>query len=92
MGGAIGTIVKLFLLCVAVGLIMAWFDIRPENLLENFGETVVGIYNWVIDSIRWAVPYALLGAVIVLPIYGLMRINSFMADRKIKKLRRDQQH
>lgn len=87
MSGPVGTIVKLFILCVVVGLVMAWFNITPQNLVANFGQTVRDIVDWVVGSVRWAVPYAMLGAVIVLPVYGIYRINSFFAAQKIKKNR-----
>mgnify|MGYP001547280620 CR=1 FL=1 len=63
------TIVKLALLSLAVGLVLTFFDITPEHLLLHFGATVRSVFHLVSDAVRWAVPYVLLGATVVVPIW-----------------------
>ena len=70
------TIVKLALLSLIVGLVLAKLGITPRRLIEHFGETVQGVFNLAVSSVEWAVPYILLGAVVVVPLWliraGLM--------------------
>jgi predicted histidine transporter YuiF (NhaC family) len=67
--GAIGTIVKLLLASLAVGLVMHWLEITPRSLIANFGETVARAYNALEGFAGWAVDYVLLGALVVVPIW-----------------------
>ena len=63
------TIIKIFVLSLAVGLVMSAFDIRPETLLADFGETVLRIFDVLVKSVEWAVPYVLVGAIVVVPLW-----------------------
>ncbi len=63
------TLFRLLLASLAVGLLLSVFDVRPEELLRNLGDNVRGIFASVVDLVRWAIPYILLGAVIVAPIW-----------------------
>lgn len=62
-----------FLLCVLVGLILAVFQVDPADLWVDFFQTVGDAWASFFDSIgasvRWALRYFFLGAVIVLPIW-----------------------
>lgn len=61
------------LLCVLVGLILAVFRVDPADLWVDFFQTVGEAWASFFDSIgaslRWALRYFFLGAVIVLPIW-----------------------
>lgn len=72
---AIGkTIFKLVLVSLLVGFVMSFFDITPQSILENFGESVGKAYATVTSWLRWMVPYILLGATIVVPIWAVLAI------------------
>jgi len=62
-----------FLLCVLVGLVLAVFQVDPADLWVDFFQTVGDAWASFFDSIgaslRWALRYFFLGAVIVLPIW-----------------------
>lgn len=75
--GAFGTILKLLIASLLVGLVMHWFGITPRNLIHNFGDSVVRIFGTLTSLIDWAVDYILVGAVIVVPIWLIV----FLADR-----------
>jgi len=53
---------------------MSWFDITPQSILENFGETVTRVYSTLTGWLRWMVPYILLGATIVIPIWAVLAL------------------
>ncbi|WP_135078064.1 DUF6460 domain-containing protein [Terasakiella sp. SH-1] len=72
---AIGkTIFKLAVVSLFVGLAMSWFDITPQSIIENFGESVAKAYAMLTGWLRWMVPYILLGATIVVPIWAILAI------------------
>ena len=63
-----GTVVRLLLLCLVVGLVLNFFDITPQHIVTDTIRTVSQIFDLISDAIRWAVPYILLGAVVVVPV------------------------
>jgi hypothetical protein len=71
---ALSTLVKLAVVSLVVGLLLRFFDITPARLLESFGETVRDIFTLAVDAVSWAVPYILIGAVVVVPIWVVMTI------------------
>jgi len=68
------TVLKLAVVSLLVGLVMSWFDITPQSILENFGETVARVYSTLTGWLRWMVPYILLGATIVIPIWAVLAL------------------
>ncbi len=63
------TLFRLLLASFAVGLLLSAFDLRPEELLHSLGDNAREIFESVVDLVRWAIPYILLGAVIVAPVW-----------------------
>jgi hypothetical protein len=63
------TLFRLLLASLAVGLLLSVFGVRPEELLRNLGGNVREIFAAAVDLVRWAIPYILLGAVVVAPIW-----------------------
>jgi hypothetical protein len=63
------TIVKLLVVSLVVGLLLKFFDITPQRLVESFGHTVRQIFDVMVDMVSWSVPYILVGAVVVVPIW-----------------------
>jgi hypothetical protein len=67
-----GTLLKLFILSLVVGIVLSVFDIDPEGLLGAFGGTAGSIFRVLVDALEWAVPYVLIGAVVVVPIWLIL--------------------
>lgn len=65
----LGTVFKLFIASLLVGLVMHWFDITPRSLIVDFGATVQRLFNTLAGFFGWAAEYVLYGACIVLPIW-----------------------
>jgi len=59
------TIIKIVIGSFFVGILLAFFEINPQELMADFGETVQAIFGVVADVIEWGVKYVLLGAVVV---------------------------
>ena len=66
------TLLRLFILSLVIGLVLSAFDIRPESLLGAVGGTVESIFNVIADAVEWAVPFVLIGAVVVIPIWLIL--------------------
>ncbi|MDV7338805.1 DUF6460 domain-containing protein [Terasakiella sp. A23] len=77
------TILRLIFISLLVGVIMSFFDITPQSILENFGETVSKVYGVATGWLRWMVPYILLGATIVVPVWAVLALLK-MGGRKRK--------
>lgn len=67
--GIAGTIVKLLVASLAVGIVMRWLGITPRSLIAHFGETVREAFDKLADFAGWAVDYVVVGAVVVVPIW-----------------------
>ena len=68
------TLFRLLLASFAVGVVLTVFDIRPEALLRDLDDVAHGIFVAVVDAVRWAIPYILIGAVIVAPFWLAMTL------------------
>lgn len=72
----VGWIVRTLVLCFVVGFILSILKIDPASIFTNSWETVRDIAALALDAGHWALPYILIGAVIVVPlsvIAGLLR-------------------
>ena len=77
----VGTLVRLVLLSIVVGIIFSALGITPFNLIERLNRLIRNLMELSADTLRWALGYFLLGAVIVFPIWFLLRIFSRRRDR-----------
>ena len=74
-GGSPGPVLlRLVALSVVVGIVLSALNLHPRQLLNHLWAMVEQIYNMGFDAIQWAIEYFLLGALIVFPIWIVMRI------------------
>jgi hypothetical protein len=73
-GPVVPTLLKLAGASVVVGLVFAAFGIDPMNLWLNFGETIQEAWRMLFDAINWSWQYAALGAIVVLPLWIIIRL------------------
>jgi hypothetical protein len=64
----VGRAIGLFVLCVLVGLFLETIGISARGILYDTWHTVGAVFRRLGDLLDWAIPYALLGAVIVVPL------------------------
>jgi Na+/H+-dicarboxylate symporter len=64
IGRAIGVLV----LCLLVGLFLTHLGISARGILTDTWRTILSVGQLMGDLIMWAVPYTVLGAVIVVPL------------------------
>src|SRR5262245_53325399 len=69
-----GTLIRLILLSVVVGVVFSALGITPFNLVERLEHLIHNVMNMGLDAFNWAFKYFLLGAVIVFPIWFVVRL------------------
>ncbi len=72
-GPPLSVAVRLILLSILVGVVLAALGLDPFNILRSVERLVVAVWNMGFDAISWVWRYFLLGAVIVVPIWLISR-------------------
>ncbi len=75
-GNPVGVIVRLVLLSIAVGIVLTVLGITPRNFLDRLNTIVTNLYNLGFDAFESILGYLLLGAMVVVPIWFIMRLVS----------------
>ncbi|HTH33152.1 MAG TPA: DUF6460 domain-containing protein [Xanthobacteraceae bacterium] len=74
-GGPPMTVIgRLILLSILVGVVLTAIGLDPWNIIDSVRRLIVHIWDMGFDAVRWLWQYFLLGAVIVLPIWFLVRL------------------
>lgn len=68
-------LVRLVVLSIVVGVILASLGLDPRNLLQSLTDLVRNLFDYGFDTIESLWRYFLLGAVIVVPLWLLLRIT-----------------
>lgn len=74
-GSPAWVIARLILLSVVVGVIMAALGLDPANILESLKRLVANLFNFGFEAFERLWRYFLLGAVIVFPLWLILRIS-----------------
>jgi hypothetical protein len=80
-GPVLLTLFRLAMASVVVGLVFAVYGINPMNLWINFGDTIADVWRFVFSAIDWSWQYAALGAIVVLPLWILIRLLSAIGGK-----------
>lgn len=70
-----GTILRLVLLSIVVGVVLSALGITPYNIVERFQLLIRRIADLGFDAFHWAFTYFLLGAIVVVPIWLIIRLT-----------------
>ena len=73
-GPPLAVLVRLILLSIVVGVILSAAGLDPWNILHSIEKLVRQVWDMGFDAIRWVWRYFLLGAVLVVPIWLLVRL------------------
>ena len=73
-GSPLSVAFRLILLSILVGVVLAAIGFDPWNILKSIRLLFQRIWDLGFDAINWLWRYFLLGAVIVIPVWLLMRI------------------
>jgi hypothetical protein len=74
MSRTIGQLIGVLVLCLLFGLLLAHLGITPHGILTDTWGTMLAVFHLVGGLFWWAVPYTLLGAVLVLPLFLILLI------------------
>ena len=68
---------KLILVSLIVGALLMWLHITPADVFEELASLVGRLYNLGFQSLRDFGTYIVAGAVIVVPVWLVIRLLSF---------------
>ena len=74
-GPPLSVLVRLILLSILVGVILSAFGFDPFDIWRSFERLVRSIWNMGWEAVDWVWRYFLLGAVIVVPLWLLVRLT-----------------
>ena len=73
-GSPLAVIGKLILLSILIGVVLSALGLDPMNIFASVQRLFRGVWNMGFDAVRWLWQYFLLGAVIVIPIWLILRL------------------
>jgi hypothetical protein len=73
-GSPLGVLFRLALVSILVGVILSALGLDPWNIIQSVERLIRNIWNMGWDAVRYLWRYFLLGAVIVIPIWLIMRL------------------
>ena len=74
-GPPLSVVLKIILLSVVVGVILSALGLDPRDIWQSLVELVKHVWNMGWDAVVWLWRYFLLGAVIVVPIWLVIRLS-----------------
>ncbi len=80
-GSPLGVVVRLILLSIVVGVILSALGLDPFNIVRSIERLLRTIWDMGFDAIAWVWRYFLLGAVLVVPIWLVVRILKSLGSR-----------
>ncbi|MEI8154029.1 MAG: DUF6460 domain-containing protein [Hyphomicrobiales bacterium] len=73
-GSPLAVIGKLILLSILIGVVLSALGLDPMNIFASVQRLFRDVWNMGFDAVRWLWQYFLLGAVIVIPIWLILRL------------------
>jgi hypothetical protein len=65
---------KLVLLSIVIGVVLQALGLDPWDIVTSIRRLLHNLWEMGFDAVRWVWQYFLLGAVIVIPIWFIMRL------------------
>ena len=73
-GSPIWVAVRLILLSIVIGVLLSALGFDPWNIIQSIERLIRRIYNLGFEAVEWLWRYFLLGAVLVVPIWLIVRL------------------
>jgi hypothetical protein len=73
-GSPLAVLLRLAILSLIVGFLMSFFGISPRDVFRWIDDFIGRIYDMGFDAVRSAIEYIVLGAIVVVPIWLLVRV------------------
>jgi hypothetical protein len=72
-GSPLAVVFRLVLLSILIGFVLHAFGFNPFNIIESIRSLIEALWNMGFDAIHWLWRYFMLGAIIVIPIWLIVR-------------------
>jgi hypothetical protein len=72
-GHPLAVLVRLAIVCILVGVLLSFLGITPRNFFQVLDDFARHVYDLGFGAIEWLLKYLVLGAMLVVPIWLLMR-------------------
>lgn len=82
-GHPLAVFVRLALISILAGIVLSIFGITPRNFFATIDELARRIWDMGFDAVEWVLSYMLLGAMLVVPVWiivRLMRLRGIKTD------------
>lgn len=73
-GSPLAVVGRLMLVSILVGVVLTALGLDPFDIVRSIERLIRQMWNMGFDTIRWLWRYFLLGAVIVIPVWVIMRL------------------
>lgn len=73
-GSPVSVIFRLALLSILIGVILQALGLDPWNIIDSLRRLLLYVWDMGFDAVRWLWRYLLLGAVVVVPIWLVVRL------------------
>ena len=73
-GPPLAVLGKLILLSILIGVVLSALGLDPLNIFSSLQRLIRDVWNMGFDAVHWLWQYFLLGAVIVIPIWLILRL------------------
>jgi hypothetical protein len=73
-GPPLAVLFKLILLSILIGVVLSALGLDPWNIVSSVERLIRMVWNMGFDAVRWLWRYFLLGAVLVIPIWLILRL------------------
>jgi hypothetical protein len=82
LGGSPGHVfLKLIFVSLIIGAFLKWFDIRPGDIIWGIDRLIHRVGGLGLDTLREIADYVLAGAMIVIPIWLVLRLLNMRSPR-----------
>jgi hypothetical protein len=73
-GHPLAVLVRLAIVCILVGVLLSAVGITPHNFFRVLDDFARHVYDLGFGAVQWLLEYLVLGAMLVIPIWLLMRL------------------
>ncbi|CAN0363220.1 unnamed protein product [Phaeothamnion confervicola] len=73
-GPPLAVLGKLILLSILIGVVLSAIGLDPWNIVASARRLIAAVWDMGFDTVRWLWQYFLLGAVLVIPIWLILRL------------------
>jgi hypothetical protein len=81
-GSPFWVVVRLILLSIVIGVLLSALGFDPWNIIQSIERLIRKIYNLGFEAVEWLWRYFLLGAILVVPIWLIVRLMRSGSDRR----------